>query len=176
MIYCPYCDCENIEGTDSCDHCGQPLSDLHLPIPATSFERSLLRDRLAKVPPHRPVTTVSPDATIGEVLQLMADRAIGCVVVTEDERLVGIFSERDVVLKIGTEIADLAERPVSEFMTRDPQALASNSKVAFALHRMAVGHYRHVPIVDEQQRPVAIISVRDVLGYLTERLDQSNAI
>jgi CBS domain-containing protein len=60
-------------------------------------------------------------------------------------------------------------------MTRDPQWLEGNSKLAFALHRMAIGHYRHIPILDELRRPAAIISVRDVLGYLTDQLDRADA-
>ena len=51
MIICPYCDSENINGADACDHCGQTLSELHLPTPASKFERSLLRDRLGEIPP-----------------------------------------------------------------------------------------------------------------------------
>ena len=47
--------------------------------------------------------------------------------------------------------------------------------MAFALHRMGVGHYRHVPITDAQARPTAIISVRDVLRYLTEKLAEADA-
>ncbi len=175
MIICPYCDSENITGADSCEHCGQPLSDLHLPSPATHVERCLLRDRLAKLRPHRPVTTVAPDTTIGTVIKLMAERSIGCVVVTEGDKLVGILSERDVLIKLSTQAAKMTDRPVSEFMTSSPQTLDGDAKVAFALHRMALGHYRHVPITDSQGKPVAIISVRDVLRYLNEKMVEADA-
>lgn len=173
MIICPYCDSENIAGADSCDHCGQPLSDLQLPTPATHVESCLLRDRLEKVPLQKPVTTVAPNTPLGEVLKLMASRSIGCVLITDEERLVGIFSERDVVNRVNVRAAELSDHPVSEFMTRDPQSLEVDAKVAFALHRMGIGHYRHVPIVDNQSRPTAIISVRDILNYLTDRLAEA---
>ncbi len=175
MIICPYCDSENITGADSCEHCGQPLSDLHLPTPATHVERCLLRDRLGKLLPHRPVTTVAPKTTISDVIKLMAEESIGCVVVTEGDEIIGILSERDVLIKLSTQIAEMANRPVSEFMTPSPQTLDGEAKVAFALHRMALGHYRHVPITDAQGKPVAIISVRDVLRYLTDKMVEADA-
>ncbi len=170
MIICPYCDYENINGADACEHCGQTLNELHLPTPASHVERCLLRDRLRVVPPTSPVTTVAPSTPIGEVLQLLANHKIGCVVVVDEQRIVGIFSERDVIIRLNTRTAELLDRPVSEFMTPEPQALDEDAKVAFALHRMSVGHYRHVPVVDKQGRPTGIISVRDVLRYLTEKM------
>ena len=73
---------------------------------------------------------------------------------TQDDKLVGIFSERDVLTKINTRVAELAGRPVSEFMTREPAVTGSvTPRSRFALHRMGVGHYRHVPITDAQSRP-----------------------
>jgi CBS domain-containing protein len=170
MIICPYCDSENIVGADSCEHCGQPLNELDLPTPATEVERSLLRDRLATIPPNEPVVTVSPTDSLRDVLKLMASRSIGCVLVTEDNKLIGIFSERDVVTRVGPNVEQLYEKPVRDFITTGPQTLDPEAKVAFALHRMAVGHYRHVPIVDQKSRPIGIVSVRDLLGFLTQKL------
>ena len=174
MIICPYCDSENITGSESCEHCGQALSDQHLPTPASHVERCLLRDRLATLPPHRPVTTVAPETPVGEVLKLLAAKSIGCVVVTKDDKLVGIFSERDALTKLGPKVVELADEPVSKFMTADPQTLDGQAKLAFALHRMAVGHYRHVPVTDEQGHAAAIISVRDVLRYLTKKMTEAD--
>jgi len=54
-------------------------------------------------------------------------------------------------------------------MTRSPDAVLSNGTVAFVLNRMAVGGFRHVPVVDEDDRPVALISVRDVVQFLVEQ-------
>ncbi len=71
MIICPYCDSENINGADACEHCGQTLNELHLPTPASHVERCLLRDRLSELPPSQPVTTISPETTIGEVLAVV---------------------------------------------------------------------------------------------------------
>ena len=61
---------------------------------------------------------------------------------------------------------DYADRPVSEFMTRDPEAVSPQHTLAFALHKMDCGGYRHVPIL-EDGHPVAMISVRDMLRHIT---------
>jgi CBS domain-containing protein len=169
MIICPYCDSENIGGADLCEQCGQPLDDLHLPEPATAVERALLRDRVAVLRPKRPVV-VAPSTPLREVLQTMLQRGIGCVLVVEDGKLAGIFSERDVLMKVHTRAAELGGRPVSEFMTAKVETLLPTAKIAFAVHRMDLGGYRHVPIVDESGAPTGVISVRDILGYLTERM------
>jgi CBS domain-containing protein len=173
MIICPYCDCENITGADDCQQCGQALSDLNLPTPATYVERCMLRDRLSALNPSRPVASVAPATKIRDVLALLAQRSIGCVLITEDDHILGIFSERDVLLKLNTQAVKFLDRPVSEFMTRDPQSLDSEAKVAFAIHRMSIGGYRHLPVTDAHGSPVAMVSVRDVLRYLTEKMREN---
>ncbi len=170
MTNCPYCDFENIPGADYCEQCNQPLSDLHLTLPATPVERSLLKDRVAILEPKKPIT-VSPDTPVGKVIELLDSRSIGCVLVVEDEKLVGVFSERDALLRLNTEAAELADQPVSNFMTSSPQTLDTGAKLAFAVQRMDLGSFRHIPIVDDQSRPVGVISVRDILRHLTEQMD-----
>lgn len=169
MILCPYCDYENIEGADLCASCEQPINDQHLFVPATAVEKGLLRDRVRSLAERAPVT-VSPSTTLREVLQTLVEMRIGCVIVTERGKVVGIFSERDALTRVGPDATKLCDRPISEFMTRSVQTLDPKAKIAFAVHRMDLGGFRHVPIVDDQNRPMAIISARDILGYLTSRL------
>ena len=96
----------------------------------------------------------------------------GCVLITEDGSeeapLDGIFTERDVLYRIIDRGRNPATLALAEVMTRNPDALLSTSTVAFVLNRMAVGGFRHVPVVDEADRPVAIISVRDVVEFLVD--------
>jgi CBS domain-containing protein len=169
MTQCPYCGSENIPGDDDCAACGQPLDDAHLAPPANAVERSLLRERVEALVPKRAVT-VPPTTPVGDVVRLLAERRIGCVVVAEGNRPLGIFSERDALRKLNTDCARLADRPVREFMTPGPQTLVADAKIAFAVQRMDLGGYRHLPIVDRQGELVGIISARDILRHLTERM------
>ena len=70
-----------------------------------------------------------------EVLRLLVDNKVGCVAVAEQGKLVGIFTERDALLKLGENAVSLGDRPVSEFMTPQVQALPPTAKIAFAVHR-----------------------------------------
>ena len=169
LLPCPYCDHEVIEGADECDACGQPLTESHLPVPATAVERALLTDRVRLFQGRRPLT-VAPTTPVREVLRLLSDNKVGCVLVEEGGKTVGIFTERDALLKLGEKAAELGSRPVSEFMTSKVESLPSSAKIAFAVHRMNNGGYRHVPVVNEQGQTVGIFSVRDILSYLTKKL------
>jgi CBS domain-containing protein len=169
MTLCPLCGKQNIPGDDECAECGQPLNDSHLAPPSNEVERTLLGDRIQALVPKSPIT-VAPTAPVGEVLRLMVQHRIGCVLVAEGDRPLGIFSERDALRKIGPNAADLAARPVSQFMTPNPQTLVADAKIAFAVQRMDVGGYRHLPIVDDRGELVGIISARDILRHLTETM------
>ncbi len=167
---CPSCGGENIDGVADCVMCGQPLSDLTLPEPSTALERSLLVDRVAVLAP-KPAIHVSPATPIGDVLTILVDKGIGCVVVAEAGKPVGVFSERDALVKLGADTASLRDRPVSEFMTEAPETLEVDAKLAFALQRMDVGGYRHLPIVDQHGTLTGVISVRDILRHLAGKLE-----
>ena len=166
---CPYCDADVIEGADECEACGQPLTEFHLPKPATPVERALLTDRVHMLQGRQPLM-VSPTMPVREVLRLLVDNKVGSVTVVEKGKLVGIFTERDALLKLGDKAQELAERPVSEFMTSQVQSLPPTAKIAFAVHRMDLGGYRHIPVVNDAGEPLGIFSVRDILTYLTRRM------
>ncbi|MCG8448145.1 MAG: CBS domain-containing protein [Pirellulales bacterium] len=168
MIDCPYCGSENLEGADTCDECQLSLTDLSLPRPATLVERGLWKDRIATLAPKKPFA-VSPDTPIREVLDQMVNESFGCVMIVENDSLLGIFSEHDALMKLNTDIAHFAERPISSVMTPNPITLELHDRIAFALHKMHVGGYRHLPIL-EQGKLVGVISIRDILNYLTSRI------
>ncbi|HQU45090.1 MAG: hypothetical protein B7Z73_11290 [Planctomycetia bacterium 21-64-5] len=173
MTECPYCGVENIEGADHCEECQQPLDYLSKPRPRSAVERSLAKDRVSSLQPKTPLT-VAPEQTVGQVLQLMAEHQVGCVIVERGEQLLGVFSERDALDRLNVDFAALAQRPVSEFMTRSPETVEREARIAFAVHKMDVGGYRHLPVVSEG-RVDGMISVRDVLRYITQKLRSADA-
>jgi CBS domain-containing protein len=168
MIICPYCNAENIEGADECAECNQPLTELGIRVPTSSVEAELLRDRIERLWPKKP-STVPLDMPVGEVLKKMVTEMIGCVMVVDGERLVGIFSERDALMKLNVDAARLSNKPIAQFMTQQPVTLDTSDKIAYALQKMNVGGYRHLPILFDGKL-VGVISIRDILRYLTERI------
>jgi CBS domain-containing protein len=98
----------------------------------------------------------------------MQAEAVDCLLVTDHGELVGIFTDRDAILKVaGRPSAGIT---VGDVMTPDPVILRSGDPVAVAIHKMAVGGFRHVPIVDRGQA-TGVVSARDVFRHLAARLD-----
>jgi predicted transcriptional regulator len=168
MLICPFCGEENIEGADTCDACQQPLEFLSKPRLASPIEHSLVKDRVAQLSPHAPLV-VEVDTPVGDVLKLMVARSIGCVVVVDGGDVAGIFSERDALIRLNVDFANLAGRPVAEFMTPSPETVESDARIAFALHKMDIGDYRHLPVLTGGKIS-GVISVRDILRYITDDL------
>lgn len=169
MTHCPQCNAENIEGVDRCAECGQPMGDLALRTPANRIEQSLVTDRIAALQPRKPIV-VAHDMTVGDVLSFMLEKKIGCVFVTKDDKVVGVFTERDVFCRLDTDASQFKEKPISEFMTPEPKSITADAKVAFAVRMMDEGRYRHILVVDKDNNPQGVTSVRDILSYLAERM------
>lgn len=168
MIPCPACGFENLEGADHCEQCQASLTDLSHPQPRSTVEKGLMKDRIELLGPRKPLT-VSPNDTVGSVLQKMVAERIGCVMVMEGDELAGIFTEFDALMRVNTSVKSLADRPISSVMTSKPVTLNLENKIAYALHQMHVGGYRHLPILSGGKL-VGVSSIRDILNYLAQRL------
>ncbi len=129
-----------------------------------------LNARIRELSPPAAVM-VPASTTIRDAIQVMLDRGIGAVLVPSDGRAVGIFTERDVLRRVVLSGVDYG-RPVSEVMTPDPDILALDDDVAFALNRMIVGGYRHIPLRDDAGQTVAMLSVRDIVRFIDSLLPE----
>lgn len=115
-----------------------------------------------------PAATVDITAGVDEAIALMQEKEIGCVLVVRAGLLAGIFTERDVLMKLLSTKGESAKIPVSEVMTSSPETLHTDDTIAYAMNLMSVGGYRHVPIVDANGKPLSILSVKDVVSYIVE--------
>lgn len=107
--------------------------------------------------------TATADMPVAEAARQMHQRQVGAIVVVQDDRLVGIFTERDALFRVVAAGVDPTTTPVAEVMTRNPASLDPTQPFAAALQLMHEGQFRHVPIV-ENGRPVGMVSSRDALG------------
>ena len=165
-MICPHCGHDNLPGGEECSHCQMDLTQLDRPIPSNRIERSLMDDPVRVLRPKRPVT-VQPSTTVGNTIQMLLDNEIGALLVVNAEgELVGIFSERDLLAKVAGLYENYAELPIRMFMTADPETVSTTDTLAFALHKMNVGGYRHLPVMEDGW-PVGVVSVRDMLRHIT---------
>ncbi|RMD85423.1 MAG: CBS domain-containing protein [Candidatus Dadabacteria bacterium] len=116
---------------------------------------------------------VHEDDTVMDVINVLKENKIGSVVVTdEDGKIKGIFTERDCLTKVlGTDL-DLCETPISEIMTKDPVTQPITATIAYALHLMSWGGFRHIPIVDDDGVPIGMVSVKDFVEFIVEKMDK----
>ncbi len=163
-VICPVCQFDNFEGEDSCENCGSDLRASDIPEIASSFHGKLLGEHLDALgvgdPPTMPAST-----PVVEAIARMHREGIDCLLAMDGGELVGVFTERDAVLKlagrsmIGIRVADV--------MTRDPVVLRHDEPIAVAINKMAVGGFRHIPIVDEGT-PRGVVAAKDVFQHILE--------
>jgi len=112
----------------------------------------------------RPLHYVRAEWTVHRAVRTMADRRVGAVCVLQDERVVGIFSERDLMTRVALPRRDLETTRVAEVMTRDIVVASPRDTIVSCLHRMGRGGFRHLPIVEEG-RLVGFVSFRELLQF-----------
>ena len=166
-MICPVCGFENLQGADECDNCGADLRTADIPEPGSAFEASLVDVPLAAVKHHTPLT-IRPEASAADAVQHMQAANVGCLLV-EDEKgvLNGVLSERDLLMRLtGTTLEGVT---VADLMTRDPVVLRDTDSVAVAIHKMALGGFRHIPLVADGHA-TGIVSARDIFAHILTAL------
>jgi CBS domain-containing protein len=134
---------------------------------------ALLDDTLAVLSPAEPVC-LPATATVHEAIdRMLARRQAGVLVVDGAGKLIGIFTERDVLTRVAGRHLDPGLATLAEVMTRDPEALGVRDRVAYALHSMSVAGYRTIPLVDGERRPVGVITVTDIIRWLAEMFPEA---
>jgi signal-transduction protein with cAMP-binding, CBS, and nucleotidyltransferase domain len=161
-VLCPVCRQANFPGDDLCSNCGADLAGSDLPATDERFEGRLLGEHLDALGVGAPVV-VAPTAPVGPAIARMRADRVDCLLVVEAGRLVGILTERDAVLKVaGRPAGSLTVRDV---MTPDPVVLRHDDTLAVAINKMAVGGFRHIPIVDDGV-PTGVVAAADLFRHL----------
>jgi CBS domain-containing protein len=102
--------------------------------------------------------------TVRAASKLMVEKKIGALLVVENSRIAGIFTERDALNKVLAASLDPDTTVLSQVMVADPQTIRADKPLAYALYMMAEGGFRHVPVVDAVGAPLGMVSARDALG------------
>ena len=129
------------------------------------IERTIVPDVIIE----QRLVTLSTRDTVRTAVELMSERRIGALPVVEKGRLVGIFTERDVVTRIVKAGRDAEKTMLAKVMTRDPETLTPDDTVREALDLMREGHFRHLPVVD-RGRLVGIVSIRDLYQSVVDQM------
>ena len=133
---------------------------------ARVFDQQMIREpiRLLRPKPRAPLW-LAPGDSVEAAWYLMREHRVGCVLVVDAGTLVGILTERDLLMRVD---GPRSGQAIREVMTPDPEALSPDDPIAFALNKMSVGGFRHVPLVDADGHPVGVVSVKDVVDYIVD--------
>lgn len=149
----------------------RPGSGSTQPMPALShfsmeLSRNLRVDSVSRLQPAPPLA-LDDREDVSAAVALMRREKTGCLLVTRQGKLVGVFTERDLLTRVLASDLPL-NVPMSECLTANPVKVSPGDSVQTAIERMEKGGYRHLPVVDETNRPVGILSVQRVVHYLAE--------
>ncbi len=128
--------------------------------------RNLKIDSVSRLHPTPP-RQVGPSQPVAEAVAIMRHERVGCLLVCEGQRVVGIFTERDLMRRV-LAAGNPLTTPVRDFMTPNPVVVHPKDPISTAIRRMEEGGYRHLPVVDERGRPVGVLSVKRIVHYLVE--------
>ena len=112
---------------------------------------------------NQKILALSPETSVRAAARAMADRNVGSVMVVEDGKLVGIFTERDALVRVLAAGLDPATTKLSAVMVRKVLTIGPDRPLVNALHRMRDNGFRHMPVVDNGV-PIGIVSLRDALA------------
>ncbi|MBI3451741.1 MAG: CBS domain-containing protein [Rhodospirillales bacterium] len=128
--------------------------------------------KIAEIVKDQKPVVLPESARVREAAEVMAERRIGAVMVVKNDRLVGIFTERDMTVRIVSRGVNPDVTTLGEAMTAKPDTLTSEDSVRAALHMMAENGYRHLPVVDGE-RLAGIVSIRDLYATVMRQLEDN---
>ena len=116
----------------------------------------------------QPPLVVELGTNMKNALNSLQQEKQNCLLITDNNKLKGILTERDILLKVTGKGFDLDLVTVDEFMTEDPEYLSPEDPLAYALNKMHIGGFRHVPIVDDLMKPVGLISISNIISTIAD--------
>jgi CBS domain-containing protein len=136
--------------------------------------RAILETKIQELKP-RPAVSLPADATVAKAIETMRKKKVGAIMVVSKKRpkaLVGVFTERDLLNRALVK-KGYARLALSKVMTPAPETLRPKDSLAYALNKMSVGRFRHIPLVDERKVPVGMLSIRDVIDFVVELIPET---
>ena len=148
--------------------------------PLENYDPKTYRDRLEEALAEetvsairsRPYAEISPDKTVYGALQALAGLKVASLLVVEDHKLIGVFTERDALERVASRYREVKDLPVREVMTSNPVVVYQTDPAGAALSAIAVAGYRHVPVLDIDENVVGVISPHRVFEFIQKRFTQ----
>ena len=146
-----------------------PLSNYEPAEYASELERALAEEPVDAMQ-IRPFVKISPNTPIREAIRQLNESQVASVLVVDDEdKLVGLFTERDALERVAERYSRVASNPVSEVMTTNPTVVYETDPAATAIAAIAVEGHRHVPVLSMDGKVIGVASPRRVFEFIEQR-------
>ncbi len=170
-IKCQACGYENIQGEDRCAQCLHSLMQRDLPRAKKDdlIQTVMMTAPIADLITGKDLLVANITDTVEKIVKILQAEGKNCVLIYKKKKLVGIISNRDLLLKVAGKHKDLSKIKAEDVMTVNPEYVMADAPIAFVVNKMAMGGFRHVPVLQADGTPLSIIIIKDVLGYLSRR-------
>ncbi len=170
-IKCPSCGYDNIEGEDRCVQCLHSLMQRDIPRPKKddNFQRIMMTAPIAELLTGKDLLVASTTDSIQKILKIFQKENKNCILIYKKKKLVGIISYRDILRKVAGVQTDLSKIKAEAVMTPNPEFVRPEDPIAYAINKMSMGGFRHLPVLAADGAPISIILIIDVLRYLARR-------
>ena len=170
-LKCPSCGSSYILGADRCGKCLHSLMHQNLPSAkrGEKIQKVMLTEPISELVTGKDLLVSANDDSVQKIVQVMQKDKKDCVLVFKKRKLVGIISQRDLVLRVAGKYGDLNKVKAEDVMPPNPEFVRPEDPIAFVVSKMAMGGFRHVPVMNPDGTPMSIVSIKDVLIYLDSR-------
>ena len=165
---CPSCNFVNIEGADRCGQCLSSLMERDLPTHHRDdqFRQALMTTPVAELITGKDLLVADTTDSVKKIAEIFQKKEKNCVLVYHQKKLVGIISNRDLLRKVAAKHDDLDKVKAQDVMTPNPETVRPEDPISFIVNKMAMGGFRHVPVLAPDGAPISIVNIHDVLHYL----------
>lgn len=167
-VPCPSCKFVNLPGEDRCGQCLHSLMQRDIPQPKhdDAYQQTMMTTPISELITGKDLLVADKRDSVKKITEVLQREKKSCVLVYERKKLVGIISRRDLLRKATDEKLDLLKLTAAQVMTSQPEFVRPEDPIAYMVNKMALGGFRHVPVLAKDGTPISIVSIKDVLAYL----------
>ena len=145
-----------------------PLSDFEPTEYESGLHRALAEEKVSQIE-CQPYMTIEVSSPVSEAVRLLGESGVSSLLVVQDEKLVGVFTERDVLEKVVEQYDRVSDQPLQDFMTADPTIVYRSDPSAAAAAAIAVAGHRHVPVLDLEDKIAGVVSPRRFFQFMEKQ-------
>lgn len=168
---CPYCGHINLPGEDRCVQCFHSLMHRNLPKVKKDdkLQSVIMTAPISDLITGQDLLVASATDSVKKIVEILRKENKNAVLIYKKKKLVGIISNRDILRKVVGKYKDLSKVSAQDVMTPNPEYVTADAPIAYVVNKMAMGGFRHVPVLEQDGTPISIIIIKDVLRYLSQR-------